>query len=128
MSRYPDGAFGAALLLVRLCYGLVGFGLVPMIADTPQTELLLRGIASIAALGLLVGFATRWIALALCAGVVAALMRATAPSETLLFAGHLGACLALAAMGAGAFSLDARLYGRRVIQLAPNTPEGGSAG
>jgi hypothetical protein len=125
MSRYPDGAFGIALLVIRVCYAFVAFGVASALPATPGTTHLLRLAAGVAALCLTVGFATRWIALALGIAVTFALTESM-PSEQLLLAGHIGSCLAIALMGAGAFSLDARRYGRRVIQLSPNNPDRGT--
>lgn len=125
MSRYPDGAFGAALLLIRACYAFVAFGVATAMSATPETTHVIRGAAGVAAVCLAVGFATRWIALALGIAVTFALTKSM-PGEQLLLVGHIGSCLAIALMGAGAFSLDARRYGRRVIQLAPNSPDRGA--
>jgi putative oxidoreductase len=129
MSRYPDGTFGVALLLLRMCYAFVVFGAAAVLSTAPGPTNLFRLAASVAALCLVIGFATRWIALALGIAVIAALTQSM-PNEQLLLAGHIGGCLAIASMGAGAFSLDARLYGRRVIQLPPNpsdrSPDRGS--
>lgn len=125
MSRYPDGAFGVALLLIRVCCAFVAFGVARALSATPGTSHFLLLAAGMAAICLAVGFATRWIALALGIAATLAVTQST-PSEQLLLAGHIGSCLSIALMGAGAFSLDARRYGRRVIQLPPNTPDRGA--
>lgn len=113
--RYPDGAAGVALLVVRLCCTCAAFGVAAILVRA-----IAPGIAYPAAalLGLLLalGLLTRATALLLGAAVVVALSMGGAIHQ-LLLAGVLGCCAALAIVGAGAFSADARRHGRRVIQL-----------
>lgn len=113
--RYPDGAPGIALLFVRLCCACAAFGVAAILAPT-----IVPGIAYPAAalLGILLalGLLARTTALLLGIAVAAALMTGDAVHQ-LLLAGVAGCCAALAIVGAGAFSVDARRHGRHVIDL-----------
>lgn len=123
--RYPDGATGFALLFLRICYAFVAFGVVTPPSAIPASTNLLHLAAGLAALLLTVGFATRWVALVLGMAIVVALVTSI-PAQQLLLAGHVGGCAAMVLIGAGAYSIDARRHGRRVIQLQANTPDRGA--
>jgi uncharacterized membrane protein YphA (DoxX/SURF4 family) len=123
--RYPDGAVGFALLSVRMCYAFVAFGVAAALSEIPVSAYLLHLAAGLAALLLAIGFATRLVALLLGIAVVVALS-VSGPVQQLLLVGHVGGCAAIALIGAGAFSIDARRHGRRVIQLQTNTPDRGA--
>ena len=111
-SMFPNGLPGAGLLLLRLvCSVLIISGAV----TTHSRALILQSIAIAAALlllvglwtpiaGLLIAFVELWIALAGANGIENAILLAT-----------LGA--ALAALGPGSHSVDAKLYGRKRIQI-----------
>jgi len=73
---------------------------------------------------LLAGFATRLAALVLGAAVLLALPLSTTVQQ-LLLAGHVGGCAAIALLGPGAYSADARRHGHRVIHLRTRTPDRG---
>jgi putative oxidoreductase len=123
--RYPDGATGLALLFLRMCYAFVAFGVAAALPAIPVGAIFLHVAAGLAALFLVTGFATRWVALLLGIAVVIALAM-TSPVQQLLLVGHIGGCAAMVLMGAGAYSIDARRHGRRVIQLQANTPDRGA--
>ena len=123
--RYPDGAVGLALLFLRMCYAFVAFGIAAALSAIPVGANFLHLAAGLAALFLVIGFATRLVALLLGMAVVVALAMSS-PVHQLLLAGHIGGCAAIALIGAGAFSIDARRHGRRVIRLQANTPDRGS--
>lgn len=122
--RYPDGVAGLGLLLVRACYASVAFGVAAMPPPVPVATGALYVTAGLIALALVAGFATRGAALLLGAAVIAALP-ASAPVQQLLLAGHAGGCAAMVLLGAGAFSIDARRHGRRVIHLRTSPPDRG---
>lgn len=122
--RYPDGAAGLALLLLRLCLAFVAFGVAAAWSTTPMDANALQLAAGLAALLLVIGLATRWIALLLGLAVLAVLAMSSA-AQALLLAGPVGACATIALIGAGAFSVDARRHGRRVIQLKTSPPDRG---
>jgi uncharacterized membrane protein YphA (DoxX/SURF4 family) len=124
--RYPDGAVGLALLLARMCYAFAAFGVAAALSKISESVGFLHLAAGLTALLLVAGFATRLIALLFGVAVVVALVISSSPAQQLLLVGHLGGCAAIALMGAGAFSIDARRHGRRVIQLQTNTPDRGA--
>lgn len=123
--RYPDGATGLALLFLRICYAFVAFGVVAALSAIPTGANVLHLAAGLTALLLVIGFATRWVALLLGIAVVVALAMSS-PVQQLLLAGHIGGCAAMVLIGAGAYSIDARRHGRRVIRLQANTPDRGA--
>ena len=123
--RYPDGAAGLALLFLRVCYAFVAFGIAAVLTVLPVGATFVYLAAGLAALFLVVGFAARWVALLL--GVASAgALAMSSPLQQLFLAGHIGGYAVVVLMGAGAFSIDARLHGRRVIRLQANTPDRGS--
>ncbi|KRB07949.1 hypothetical protein [Lysobacter sp. Root690] len=124
-SRYPDGAVGIALLLLRICYAFVAFGVSAALTAIPSGAGYLLPAAALIAVFLVIGFATRWVAVLLAMAVVVVLAM-SGPAQQLLLAGHVGGCATIALMGAGAFSIDARRHGRRVIQLQTNVPDRGA--
>jgi len=123
--RYPDDAAGLALLLLRMGYAFVAFGVVAMLPTQLFGATFLHLAAAFVALLLLLGLATRLVALLLGVAVAAALA-AAGPIQQLLLAGHIGGCAAIVLIGPGAFSVDARRHGRRVIHLQTNTPDRGA--
>lgn len=114
---FPNGLPGAGLLLLRLVCGvLVIAGGVTTIIAAPHTQtLLLQSIGVAAALLLLAGL---WTPIAGLLIVVVevwfALSRTNSIASSVLLA-TVGA--ALAALGPGSHSVDAKLYGRKRIQI-----------
>jgi len=124
-SRYPDGLAGTALLLLRLSCSLAVFP--AFTALWPQADSTPRSIAAtLLAVSLAVGIATRLAALVLTTCLVVALP--TAQGEmSLLLSSVVGSTGALLLRGAGAYSIDAHRYGRRVIRLHTRSPDRGGA-
>ncbi|HET9818747.1 MAG TPA: hypothetical protein VFP92_06240 [Rhodanobacteraceae bacterium] len=125
VCRYPDGIAGVALLLIRVGYALVAFGVVAALPGGSRVGIALHLAAALVALCLLLGFATRGAALVLGVAIVVALISAS-PMQQLILAGHVGGCMLIVLIGAGAFSIDARRHGRRVIHLQTKTPDRGA--
>jgi putative oxidoreductase len=123
--RFPDGATGLGLLLVRACYASVAFAIAATLPASAAWSHLGYLIAGLVALLLAMGFATR-VAAVLLGVAVAAALPVSNPVQQLLLAGHLGGCAAIALLGPGAFSIDARRHGRRVIHLQANSPDRGT--
>jgi hypothetical protein len=112
-SAYPAGLSGVALLLFRASLALFMTTALPMKFTSHFWPAVIIDIIAIA---IAAGFYTRFFSI-LCAGagMVAALnVTCTAP---ILLAAHILDALALAMIGPGAFSIDARLFGRSVINL-----------
>ena len=113
--RYPDGAAGIALLLVRLCCACAVIGVAAIIAGAIEPGLVYP-VAGFLGLLLALGLLTRAAAVLISTSVAVALFMGSAVHQ-LLLAAVMGCCTALAIIGAGAFSVDARRHGRYVIQL-----------
>jgi hypothetical protein len=111
-SAFPNSLPGAGLLLLRLCDGLL---LLVHSAILSGFTMSLEGLAQLAAAGagslILVGLATPFAA---AIGGVSALCIAASIESHIMLA-TIGASLAL--LGPGAWSIDARLYGRRRIDI-----------
>ena len=114
---FPNGLPGAGLLLLRLVVGilLIRNGIIMLIAAPQLQTILLQSIALAAGLLLLAGLWTPlagilvvlielWFALSLASGIENSILLAT-----------LGA--ALAVLGPGSRSIDAKLYGRKRIDI-----------
>lgn len=124
VNRYPDGAAGFALLLLRICHAFAAFGVANALPATPASTHALQYAAPLAALLLVIGLATRWVALLIGLAVFAAIATSD-PTRQLLLMGLAGGCATMVLIGAGAFSLDARRHGRRVIQFQTPPPDRG---
>jgi hypothetical protein len=114
VSVYPGGAAGLALLLLRISLtGQLVFLTFATAVVLPEWSFAVTGLA---ALGLATGFWTRVWAGALCAGAAAGLIALPAPLGPLIGLSGISS-LALALLGPGAWAVDARLFGRRVVSL-----------
>jgi hypothetical protein len=114
LSTYPAGEAGIALLLLRISLVLLVMECLTRCFVPNRAGLLLTDLA---ALAILLGYGTRVLA-ALCA--LAALVLAFVEGEgtrTLLLSQALEAS-ALAVIGPGALSVDARLCGGRTIVVS----------
>jgi hypothetical protein len=115
LSGHPAGATGVALLLLR-----VSAALTPYVAYQHAAASLgypwLVTVALAAGVLLVLGVATRGTALACAIAVVAAGLEMGGWPAALLALAALDFG-AIALLGAGAYSVDARLFGRRVIDV-----------
>jgi uncharacterized membrane protein YphA (DoxX/SURF4 family) len=130
-SMFPDGWPGVGLLLLRLATGAVVFvQSVAYLSD--RREIGVSGLALLLVAGtvsvlLLIGFLTRFVALAAAAAGIAGIFSRLPVSQPSAVVTPLTAALyaviavAIICMGAGAFSLDARLFGRREIVIPPSS-------
>lgn len=125
VCRYPDGIAGVALLFLRIGHAFVAFGIVAMLPAGSLGITILYAAAGLVSLFLLLGFATRAAAAVLGAAIAVALVSAD-PTRQLILAGHVASCAAVVLVGAGAFSIDARRHGRRVIHLQTKIPDRGA--
>ena len=120
---YPDGVAGVALLLMRLSSGLVAWPVLSRLLEPAGPwpgwmAALLLGAA------LVLGAFTR-IAAMLLAAALAMLLAGISGDVMLPLLACAGNVAALALLGPGAFSADARWYGRRVIRLVARSPDRG---
>jgi len=124
VCRYPDGAAGLGLLCGRTGYAFVAFGVAASPPPIAVDAHLLYLAAGLIALLLALGLVTRVVAALLGIAALVTLV-SSPPVQQLLLAGHIGACVTIALVGPGAFSIDARLHGRRVIHLQTHAPDRG---
>ena len=124
-STFPGGSPGFGLLILRAALGsatlLRGAGYLSERGD-PGFLNLIGGLIAVA-LGafLLIGFLTPVIAAIAFAGGILALVANQNPLlEIEIYAGILASAIVF--LGPGAFSLDARLFGRREIIIPKNPP------
>jgi hypothetical protein len=121
MGSFPGGGAGLGLLLLRLAGGaaLVALALAQA-QGSSRGDWVLAGVSLVSGAAILVGLATRW-AGTLGAASAATLVLLPQLETAATLGGRLPAFLlgaasaALALVGPGAFSLDARLFGRREI-------------
>jgi putative oxidoreductase len=114
---FPNGLPGAGLLLLRLVCGvLIILGAITTSLEKPHTlTIILQAIASLAALLLLIGV---WTPIA---GITIAILELLTTVfringvETAVLLATLG--VALAVLGPGCYSVDARLFGRKRIRI-----------
>lgn len=122
LSRYPDGAAGIALVLLRLaCAWIASLVIVrlPFPQFSPNATIV---VSAAFALALALGSGTRLVAFVLAvAAIVTAIM--TGSDSALTMIARACACAALGLLGPGAYSIDAHMFGRRVIRLEPRGPE-----
>ena len=132
-SRFPAGSVGLALLLLRLVdgLGLVGEGIhlfTPAgTSSEPASALLLGSLIVVTAVMLILGLRTSWAGSAAAIGTAGAalyvsqrinLWRSEMEAWLFLFALVFFLSTALALLGPGGYSLDARLSGWRMIKLS----------
>jgi len=131
-SMFPDGWPGAGLLLLRLATGAVLIAQsVAYFGDKRElgfSGVVLATVVTAVGFALLIGFMTRFVALAAAiVGAGAALAwlpkSSTGPLVTPATA-TLATVIAVAVicLGPGALSLDARLFGRREIVIPSSSP------
>lgn len=113
-SLYPGHVPGIALLVLRASAALL---MVAVLLECPSRQLWLSGALEITALAIAIGFATRLFA-TLCATLGTALLLGLGGAPMLLIVTHTLDLTALLLLGPGAFSVDARLFGRRTIALS----------
>src|SRR5205807_2527387 len=130
-SAFPDGRPGVGLLLLRLAAGLTAIaqGAVHLThTSSPAFGVWAIGYIAIASgAGVLVGFLTPGTGIAL--GLTIPLFWFPVRAEGVFLDGIAAALIvddaaAIAFLGPGAFSIDARLFGRREILIAhePSVP------
>ena len=125
LSRHPDGAAGVALALMRVSCALIAFS---VLGRSPLL-ILFSGVATIVpgafALALATGSGTRVLAFLLaCVAIVDVFT--VRSGLTLTMVAHAGGYAALALLGPGAYSIDAFVFGRRVVRLDPRSPDRGN--
>jgi uncharacterized membrane protein YphA (DoxX/SURF4 family) len=124
LSRYPDGAAGIALVLLRLACAWVAFLMItrlPFSRVSPNASIVVAAAFALA-LALALGCGTRIVAFVLTAAAIAAAFTTGSDSALTMIARACG-CAALGLLGPGAYSIDANVFGRRVVRLEPRGPD-----
>jgi len=129
-SGFPTGYPGLALLLLRLVVGgaasLQAWLLVIANHGAVNSSVVVALLAFVTGLALIVGFMTPIASVLLSAGGLLLMVDSSVPGHLLLFESGMARLefivmsAALISLGPGALSLDARLYGRREIEVNGN--------
>lgn len=120
-SMFPEGGPGVALLLLRISVAgtlIVQAWTYPSVSiGVSIAQWVFPGIVVIA-LSLAIGFLTPVLSLLSCIAALLALFSSGGTATAVSIASILDAS-ALALLGPGAYSLDAKLFGRRVLTVPP---------
>lgn len=118
--RFPGGTAGVGLVFLRLAGTFALISTVLAMQLSGAAALLVCMLASLTAFALLVGLVTTVATLVACGFALLSLLRLPLAE---VWALHLCVFIALALMGPGAISVDARLHGRRVVHLQARAPD-----
>ena len=108
---FPGGSVGVGLLLLRLS---VAGSLTATLLGSADLQPWMLFLAIMTSIGLCAGFLTRLLAGLSILAVGNVVTESVAPVLVIL---NLADAIALAMIGPGAFSVDARLFGRRTVVL-----------
>jgi hypothetical protein len=114
---FPTGSAGIALLVLRSVVA-VTFVVNARTCWPMRSSLIVEGSAALVGLFLFLGLLTPYCAAVSCFLELALLVIADAPNRLQLAMSALTAGAAVA-LGPGAYSLDARLFGRKEIKIPP---------
>ena len=122
LSRYPDGTAGIALVLLRFACAWIAFlvfAQLPFPRFSPNASTV---VSAAGALALALGCGTRMVAFVSAAGAIATAFTTGSDIALTMIARACG-CVALGLLGPGAYSIDATVFGRRVVRLEPRGPD-----
>ena len=116
LGTFPNRSAGLALLILRLAVAAALVSGVSLCSG-PETEVLLA-LSRIAAILIIVGWYTP---LAAVAAVLLSLYPLWVCREPWVISLMVAILVAIGLLGAGAYSVDARLYGRRRLVVGPRS-------
>lgn len=114
---FPPGGPGVGLLLLRV--SVAATFLLNRVNRAGELTHPLFAVALLIAVALAVGFLTPYLSFIVCLYGLANLVLGNSRPEDLIFVLYALNAFALALLGPGAYSVDARLFGRRVVVVPP---------
>ena len=120
---FPPGGPGIGLLLLRISVASTFVLIVANRADLSTIHLIFVG-ALLIALSLVIGLLTPYLSFVVCMYALVNLFGAGSRLDELLVVSLMLNAAALALLGPGAYSIDARLFGRRVVVVPPRKDPG----
>jgi hypothetical protein len=119
---FPQGGPGLALLLLRISVAAIYYINVRNWFGVSSNGLFIVATLLIS-ISLIIGFLTPYLSVIACASAVANLLIAPHSGNLIYIFSPFDAA-ALALLGPGAYSVDARLFGRRVTVIPPRRDRG----
>ena len=115
---FPPGGPGIGLLLLRISVAATSVLVVADRTGFASIHALFLG-AMLVSLGLTIGLLTPYLSFVVCVYGLVSLFGAGSHLAELVSASLFLSAAALALLGPGAYSVDARLFGRRVVVVPP---------